>query len=135
MEEITIPYHLATPTIICLIVLGVILFFRRKIFSKNKLSWFSVSVFFVLYLFIVAQATYDDIYYQWDLNRYDINKDGMFNGAEVCNEQKEAMRKLISDTGRNFSFITGIIYAFFISTVIYISGRIISKLKVRERSN
>ncbi|MBK9794342.1 MAG: hypothetical protein IPP60_14915 [Sphingobacteriales bacterium] len=57
-------------------------------------------------------ATFDAIYYQLDLNRYDLNKDGMFGGKEITNEQNEAMRKLTSDTGRNFSFITGFVFAF-----------------------
>ena len=129
MDEITIPYHLAIPTIICLVGFGVILFYRKKLFFKNKLLWTSVTVFLVLYLFIVGSATFDAIYYQWDLNRYDLDKDGMFGGAELTDEQNEAMRKLTSDTGRNFSFITGFVFALIISTAVYISGRIILKLK------
>ena len=59
-------------------------------------------------------ATFDDIYYQWDLNRYDLDKDGMFSGEEITDQQNEAMRKLTSDTGRNFSFITGFVMALII---------------------
>ena len=129
MDEITIPYHLAIPTIICFIGLGVILFYRKRLFSKNKLFWTSVTVFLVLYLFIVGIATFDAIYYQWDLNRYDLDKDGMFGGEEITPEQNEAMRKLTSDTGRNFSFITGFVFALIISTAVYILGRVILKLK------
>jgi hypothetical protein len=53
----------------------------------------------------------------------------MFGGAEITDAQNEAMRKLTSDTGRNFSFITGFIFAFIISTIVYILGRISLKLK------
>ena len=105
MAEITIPYHLATPTIICVVVLLAIFFYRKKLFVKKKLFWLSVTVFFLLYLLIVGSASYYDIYYQWDLNRYDLDKDGMFGGKELTNEQNEAMRKLTSDTDINFSFI------------------------------
>ncbi len=129
MDEITIPYHLVAPTIICVIGLGIILFYRKRLFSKNKLLWTSVTVFLVLYLLIVGMATFDDIYYQWDLNRYDLDKDGMFSGEEITDQQNEAMRKLTSDTGRNFSFITGFVMALIISTVVYISGRVILKLE------
>jgi hypothetical protein len=129
LDEITIPYHLVTPTIICLVGLGSILFYRKRLFSKNKLLWTSVTVFLVLYLFIVGSATYDAIYYQWDLNRYDLDQDGMFGGTEITHEQNEAMRKLTSDTGRNFSFITGFVFALIVSTTIYISGRIILNMK------
>jgi hypothetical protein len=129
LDEITIPYHLATPTIICIIGLIAILVYRKRLFTKSKLFWTSLTVFLVFYLFIVGSATFDDIYYQWDLNRYDLDKDGMFGGKEITAEQEEAMRKLTSDTGRNFSFITGFVFALIISTAIYISGRLILKLK------
>jgi len=129
LDEITIPYHLATPTAICVVGLVAILFYRKKLFSNNKLLWKSVTVFLVLYLLIVGKATFDAIYYQWDLNRYDLDKDGMFGGIEITDQQNEAMRKLTSDTGRNFSFITGFAFAIIISTAVYISGRVILKLK------
>ena len=54
--------------------------------------------FLILYLFIVGTAIFENIYYQWDLNRYDLDKDGMFEGAEITDAQNEAMRKIISDT-------------------------------------
>jgi len=129
LDEITIPYHLATPTIICIIGLLAILVYRKRLFTSNKLFWISFTVFLVIYLLIVGGATYDDIYYQWDLNRYDLNKDGMFGGNELTDEQNEAMRKLTSDTGRNFSFVTGFVFSLIISTAVYISGRVIIKLK------
>ena len=129
MDETTIPYHLVIPTIICLVGLGTIIFYRKRLFTKNKLIWTSVTVFLVLYFFIVGMATFDAIYYQLDLNSYDLNKDGMFGGKEITDEQNEAMRKLTSDTGRNFSFITGFVFALIISTAVYISGRVFLRLK------
>jgi hypothetical protein len=129
MEEITIPYHLAAPAIICLIGLGAILLFRKKLFPKNKLFWISITVFLILYFLIVGSAAFDDIYYQWSLNRYDLDRDGVFGGAEITPEQNEAMRMLTNDTGRNFSFITGFVCSLIISTVVYITGWVISKLK------
>jgi hypothetical protein len=129
MEEITIPYHLAIPTIISIIGLCIIAFYNKLTFGKNKLLWTSVTVFFVLYLLIIGNAALRDIYYQWDLNRYDLDKNGMFGGKEITPEQSEAMQKLVSDTGRNFSFITGFIFAAIISTVVYTSVLIISELK------
>jgi ABC-type multidrug transport system permease subunit len=129
MDEITIPYHLAIPTIICLIGLLTILLNRKKLFLKNRMLWISITTFLILYLFIVGTSTYEAIYYQWDLNRYNLDKDGLFGGVERTDEQKEAMNKLKSDTGRNFSFITGFIFAFIISTFIYIIGIIILRLK------
>jgi len=125
MNEITIPYHLAVPSLICILGLLAILLFRNKLFKKNKILWIAITVFLVFYLFIVGGATYDDIYYQWDLNRYDLNQDGIFSGEEITEAQKEAMNRLINDVGRNFSFVMGFIFSFIISSVVYVSGRII----------
>jgi hypothetical protein len=121
------PYHLAIPTIICLIGLAKILFYRKKLFSKNKLLWTSVTIFLVLYIFIVGQAVYEDIYFQWDLNRYDLDKDGFFGGQEITKDQERAMQKLTNDTGRNFSFITALLFSGFISTIVYVVGSLIKK--------
>ena len=129
MNEITIPYHLLIPTIICVFALGAIFYFRKRLFAKNKWLWTSVTVFFIVYLLIVGSAAYDDIYYQWDLNRYDLDKDGMFGKEEMTKEQEAAMQRLTSDTGRNFSFITGLIFATFISTIIFIMGKLMQRRK------
>ena len=109
MDEITIPYHLVFPTVICIVGLGAILFYHKRLFTKNKLLWTSVIVFLVLYLFIVGSATYRELYYQLDLNRYDLDKDGIFGGQERTKAQEAAMQRLTNDVGRNFSFITGFI--------------------------
>lgn len=127
MNTITIPYHLTIPAIICVIGLGILFFYRKKFFQKNKVFWISVTVFFVLYLLIVASATYDDIYYQCNLNRYDLNKDGIFSGQDITKEQEAAMQRLTNDVGRNFSFIIGFIFALIISSIVYIIGLLFSK--------
>ncbi len=106
---------------------------RKKLFSKNKILWISIITFLILYLFIVGTSTFEAIYYQWDLNQYDLDKDGMFGSTEITDAQNEAMRKLISDTGRNFSFITGFIFSFIISTFVYILGQITLKLKTQRK--
>lgn len=134
MNEITIPYHLAIPTIICLIGLAAILFYRKNLFSKNKLLWTSVTVFIVLYIFIVGQAVYEDIYCQWDLNRYDLDKDGFFGGQEITKDQERAMQKLTNDTGRNFSFITALLFSGFTSTIVYVVGSLIKKKTTHNRT-
>jgi hypothetical protein len=131
LDEITIHYHLAIPTIICILGLGTIIVFRQRLFSKNKILWTSLTVFLAVYLFVVGRATYDDIYYQWDLNRYDFNKDGFFAGQEITEEQKAAMQRLTNDVGRNFSFITGLFFAGAIGTMIYLFGRLNILIKKR----
>jgi hypothetical protein len=134
MDEITINYYLLIPTIISIMALGTIFYFRKKLFSKRKLLWTSLTVFFVVYLFVVGSAIYDDIYYQWNVNRYDLNKDGLFNGEEITNEQNLAMQKLINDVGRNFSFVTGFILAVAVSGAVYIIGQLKTRFVKIERN-
>ncbi len=129
MNEITIPYHLAIPSILCMIALTAIIFNRKKLFSKNKPLWTSITTFLVLYLLVVGTATFLEIYYQWDLNRYDLDKDGIFAGAEITDAQDEAMRRLTNDTGRNFSLITGFFFASIVSAAVYLLAGIVFRLK------
>jgi hypothetical protein len=85
-----------------------------------------VTFFLVIYLLIVGSALYTDLYCQWDLNRYDLDRDGFFGGPEQTPAQQAAMSRLTHDTGRNFSFIIGFILAFIIALLVYIIGRIFS---------
>lgn len=107
-------------------VLGIIFLKRKKLFANGelKLFWISTVVFFVIYLLIVGGATYSDLNAQLTLNDFDLNKDGLFSGEEITAEQKEAMQKLNSDTGRNFSFIIGFIFSLIIAFFVFIGGKL-----------
>jgi hypothetical protein len=128
VNDITVHYHLAIPTLISVLALLTIVIFKKRLFSRDKWLWTSLTVFVVVYLFIVGSAMYDDIYYQWDLNRYDLDKDGLFGGEEITKDQEAAMQRLTNDVGRNFSFITGFIFASIVAGAVYIFGRLKSKL-------
>ena len=131
MTEITLPYHLFIPTLICIGIL-ILMIFNYKSLLKNKRYrwlWICFALFLVLYIFIVGSATILDIYYQWDLNRYDYDKDGFFAGEEITQEQQVAMQKLTNDLGRNLTFITGFMFSIIISVAVYISGIILNKAK------
>ncbi|HET7733326.1 MAG TPA: hypothetical protein VFK73_05745 [Paludibacter sp.] len=131
MTEITLPYHLFIPTLICIGIL-ILMIFNYKSLLKNKRYrwlWICFALFLVLYIFIVGSATILDIYYQWDLNRYDSDKDGFFAGEEITQEQQVAMQKLTNDLGRNLTFITGFMFSIIISVAVYISGIILNKAK------
>jgi energy-coupling factor transporter transmembrane protein EcfT len=129
MNPITIPYHLAIPSLVCILLLILIGFKRKKLFRQKKWIWISITIFLLLYIAIVGSATYVDVLYQWELNKYDLDKDGFFGGIEITDAQKKAMFRLTSDTGRNLSFITGLIFSFIISTAIYLSGLFLEKVK------
>lgn len=130
MNEIKIPFHLAIPATVAFLGLLAILFLGKKLFREGKKQlWISVVIFLTIYILIVGLATYDGIYYQWDLNKYDLDGDGFFGGEEVTEEQEAAMQRLTSGVGRDISFVTGLIPAAIISSMSYIGAKIISWLR------
>lgn len=137
MNEIILPYHLIIPSLISILVIGILILKRKSLYANGKWKWFwiSITVFFGIYLLIVGGATYSDIYAQWNLNQYDLNKDGVFSGSEITDNQKEVMKNLINDTGRNFSFITGLIFSGTISLFILIGGKTIEFLNSKRKNN
>ena len=112
MENITVKKHL----VIALIFAILFLIFSFKFKHKRKLL---INLFLGTYILIIAYVILYDIYLQNNLNSFDIDKNGFFSGCEITIEQKKAMQKLSSDTGRNFSFITGLFYSAILSGIIY----------------
>uniref|UniRef100_UPI00404B4206 hypothetical protein n=1 Tax=Flavobacterium sp. TaxID=239 RepID=UPI00404B4206 len=80
---------------------------RNTIFSDRKIAIFTS---ILLYVLIVSYVFYLNYKYKVELNKFDLNNDGFFNGNEINSEQKKAMRNVISDAGRNFAPITAIFY-------------------------
>lgn len=131
MNEISIPIHLIIPTFFCFVGFTFIVLYRKKVLVGNKLLRLSIALFFLLYVLIVGSAAISDIYYQWNMNQYDLDRDGFFSGAEITKEQIAASKLLVNDTGRNFSFITGFIFAFCISLFVYFLGSLFRKSKLK----
>jgi len=131
MNEITISYHLLIASIISLTLILVSLVFRKKM---SSLMFFSIFSFLLIYFSIVTLALTTDIYYQQELIALDLNKDGVFSENERTEEQKKLNQKLISDVGRNFSFISGLFVAGFLSTIFFISGLFFKKIKNLQQS-
>lgn len=132
MNEISIPYHLILPFIISFIILGIIFYYRKRMFKKGKRKWFSVCIciFLIFYILIVGSAIYLDISSELNLQKFDLNRDGFFSKNEITKEQKIAAIKVTSDIGRNFSFISGLFVSFIISLAIFFSGLFLKKIKV-----
>ena len=126
MNEITVPYHFIVALTLSLLGLVTILLLRKRFFKRDNgnLIWITAIVFLTVYLFIVGQATYVDIYSQWDVNKYDLDMNGYFSERETTKEQKAAMQRLTNDTGRNFSVITGLAFSTFISAATYFMATI-----------
>jgi hypothetical protein len=112
MENITVKKHL----VIALIFAILLLIFSFKF--KQKRNQFA-KLFLGIYILILTYAILYDIYLQNELNSFDIDKNGFFSDSEITIEQKKAMQNLTSDTGRNFSFITGLFYSAFLSGIMY----------------
>lgn len=112
MENITVKKHL----VIALIFAILFLIFSFKFKHKRKLL---INLFLGTYILIIAYVILYDIYLQNNLNSFDIDNNGFFSRSEITIEQKKAMQKLSSDTGRNFSFIIGLFYSAILSGLIY----------------
>lgn len=63
-----------------------------------------------------------------ELNSFDLNGDGFFTNEEITSEQQIAMRRVISDTGRNLAPILGIIYSLIYYVIIFFSLWIIKEI-------
>jgi hypothetical protein len=131
MTPITLPYHLLIATLVGFTI-AIFLFLKSKktLFNKYDSSlWVSGIVFWVVYTLIIGSALILDVYYQWNLNQFDLDKDGFFSGRELTPNQEIAMQKLINDTGRNLSIFTGLLVAGFFSSLVFISLRFWKKAK------
>ncbi len=140
MKEISLPYHLIIPIIFSALILVIIISLRESLFKtgKLKLFWICLTLFFALYLIILGGATYLDISNKMTLQTFDLNRDGFFSGKEITTEQSAAMRKVTSDTGRNFLFITGLIFSGIIAGLVFGIGRMtqyIMSRKMNSKSN
>jgi hypothetical protein len=61
------------------------------------------------YLMLLATVKVTNVHLENVLNRYDLNRDGNFSGVELTPSQEKAMHMVISDTGRTFAPILGLI--------------------------
>lgn len=105
-------------------VLLILLVMSRSIVKrKGGLFFVSILAFVLAYLYIVGSALFEDMYCQWDVNKYDLNRNGIFESNEIDPYQEAAMRRLMDDTGRNFSVVSGLIFSFLVSLMIYGIGR------------
>lgn len=129
MSSITVPNHLLLPFVITLLIVIFMIFLRKTVFRNKKILWASLLVFFLIYLFLVGGALYEDIYLQWNLAKYDLNKNGFFEVNEMTPSQIELSQRLVNDVGRNFIIITGLLFSLGISVVVFLIGIVFEKYK------
>lgn len=131
MTNISFPLQFIIPALLSLLILGILLLKRKRLFNAGGWKWFwiSVAVFFSIYFLIVSSAAYQGISYQIALQKFDLDGDGFFSGEEITKEQQEAMYRLTSDTGRNLSIFTGLVFSGMISLVVFTAGKILEYRK------
>lgn len=84
-----------------------------RYYYKNKFSLASQAAIcsFLFYISIIVLVFGTNIYLKYQLQSFDLDKDGFFSIEEQTQEQQKIMREVISDTGRNFAPIIGIIFS------------------------
>jgi hypothetical protein len=132
MKPITIPLHFLIPTAVSLAGLIFMLLKRNTLKKKDNALYKSVLIFLSAYALVVGNALGHDLYYQWDLNRYDLDRNGFFSQAETIPVQLLAMERLMNDTGRSSSYISAFIASSILSVCVYIVLRISNALLATE---
>lgn len=119
------------------LLLLIIVLYKRTFKSKRKSLWIGLSVFLVFYTLIVGSAALTDIKYQKQLDTYDLNQDGLFSENEITPEQEAAMFRLTNDVGRNFSIFTGALFSGILGLIAYgisVGIRKYNRLKIEEKN-
>ena len=98
---------------ILFITVNIAVFILVKYYYGNKYSILSQAAIcsLVFYTLIVIWAFGTSFYLKYQLECFDLNHDGSFSDEEQTAEQQKIMKKVISDTARNFAPIIGIIYS------------------------
>jgi len=119
----SLPFHLIIPAIFSIAAFVIFMHLKKKFNSAYKKSlWLSLIVFNLCYGSILVKNIYGDYYYKWKVDQYDTNRNGNFEETELTKEVMFYRYRLISDTSRNFSFITGFIVSLVFSIFVYLTG-------------
>jgi len=105
------------------LVLPVMLYTANDRLGRARLPGFALYVLtcFLCYGFLMLSVIAAEYELKQKLERLDPNHDGIFTGAEITREVKEAIANVSNDTGRAFAPITGIPY-----TIIWVGAGFIA---------
>ena len=84
--------------------------------------------FFVFYFLIVSTSAIIDVYIQYIYDSYDLNNNGFIENSEKTTGFDIAEYDVISDTARNFAFITGAIFSFILSIGVFLVRMIAKRI-------
>lgn len=121
MYLIFILVHLVPP-----VVAGVAYKYRGQLSLAAKISIFT---FVTTYSLVMYGALITDIYLSYKLEQFDLNGDGLFSGEEVTPEQEMALTRVVSDTGRVFAPITGLILSLGLSLPLLLTLKLTTLIK------
>ncbi|WP_299150487.1 hypothetical protein [uncultured Dokdonia sp.] len=124
MNHIQPSTHLIIALLITILLIVVLWFYKKKLLASRKWLFINSILFLCVYFIVVGAALYQDISLQLALQKFDLNRDGFFSGKEITPQQSEVMQKYVSDTGRTFSVISGLLFAGTITIMISL-GRVI----------
>lgn len=130
------PLHLIIPALIIICCLGVIFSRRQKLLLgqiDHRWSWRCLTAFLLIYLVILIFVIYQDISLDLNLKSFDVDENGTFTNDEITPKQQEAMRKVSLDTGRNFAYLTGLLYSAIIVWPVFVFGILTKRLSSRNR--
>lgn len=97
----------------------------KKIF-KNKIK-FTLLISILIYIILNSVVYINDMKYDKELQKFDLNNDGFFTKNEINPEQQIAQKKVVNDTGRNLAPILLIPFSLIIGMFFYFG------LKITER--
>lgn len=122
MEPITIPLHLIIPALMSLSGFIFLLISRKNFQKKNPAFHKSGAIFCFTLTLLLGNAVGHDIYYQCDLNRYDLDQDGIFSQAEITHGQALAAERLNSVNERNPPFLNSFLVSATLSISIHLKS-------------
>ena len=79
--------------------------------ERSKPKWVTSAIIstVICYSCVLFSVWCIDWHYKYELEKFDLDGDGMFSGKELTPEMDKAMKRLTNDTGRTFAPITGAI--------------------------
>lgn len=124
MNAITLSTSLLLATIFGFTGL-IFLLIKRKVIKQKYIAVYPTLILLLSsYTIIVGNALGHDLYYQWNVNQYDLNQNGSFDKTEITPDQEKAMERLTNDSGRKLSYISGFIVSLIVSVCFYAALRV-----------
>jgi len=90
------------------IILGGWLLIKTQNSDSRWLVYFGINII-LCYVLVILSVRSICWHYEYELNKYDLDGDGMLSGDEITPDMEKAMHRFTNDTGRTFAPITAMI--------------------------